>query len=249
MFVSDCMSKDPITVQANLKLVKGIDIMAEKNVGSLIVKRNNTTVGVVTERDIIRELVKVGKIPAYMAAEKMLTTAFVCISPDISIEDAAKEMFSKKGRLLVFKDNDLVGVLTVTDFIRVFSKKKKNPSLEKVASMHILTAASDETVASVLKIMNEHEVGSVLITEKGTPTGIFTERDLLTRVLYKGDKLTSKVNNFASKPLITLPLDSGAREAASLMVKKKIKRLPLVSNGKIVGIVTARDVVEAFVKA
>ncbi len=114
--------------------------------------------------------------------------------------------------------------------------------------MHILSAAADETVASAVKLMFDKRVGSLLITERGQPTAIFTERDLLTRVLDEGESLNRRVGDFASKPLIDLPLDSSARNAAILMTEKKIKRLPLRSGDKIVGIVTARDLVELFTK-
>ncbi|MFQ6135310.1 MAG: cyclic nucleotide-binding/CBS domain-containing protein, partial [Nitrososphaerales archaeon] len=212
-----------------------------------IVTRDNVPAGVVTERGIIRELVTAGEISADMAVERVMTTKFVRVSPDMSVEAAAEEMLSKKGRLLVFDDEELVGVLTVTDLVRAFSKSGKNPSFRRTASMHVYIASADESVASVLRTMHETRIGSLLITEKGAPSGIFTERDLLTKVLYKGENLTRRVGDFASRPLIELPLDSGARDAAALMVEKKIKRLPLRSESGIMGIVTARDVVEAFV--
>ncbi len=247
MSVSDYMSRDPFTVPATMKLVQAVDIMASKQIGSLIVTKDSIPIGVLTEREIIRQLIPTGEIPPDMPAERVLTPAFIRLNSNISVEAAANEMLSKKGRLLVFDDEQLVGVLTVTDLVRAFAKSSKNPSFRETASMHIYTASADETVASALKTMHEERIGSLLITEKGAPSGIFTERDLLTRVLYKGEKLTRRVGDFASRPLIQLPLDSGARDAAALMVEKKIKRLPLQSEGRIVGIVTARDVVEAFV--
>jgi CBS domain-containing protein len=246
MSVSSYMTQNPVTVPSTMKLNAVVEIMASKQIGSIIVTQDGAPAGVVTEREIIREAVKASEIPLDMTAERAMTLTFIRVNPRLSIEVAAREMLSRKGRLPVFDGSNLVGVLTVTDLIRAFAKSDLNPSFRETASLHIFTAAADETVASALKMMYEKRVGSLLITEKGSPTGIFTERDLLTKVLNKGEGLNRRVGDFASKPLIDLPLDSGARDAAALMAEKKIKRLPLRSEGKIVGIVTARDIVEAF---
>jgi acetoin utilization protein AcuB len=56
------------------------------------------------------------------------------------------------------------------------------------------------------------------------------------------------VGKHCSRPIITAPLKSSVKEAVTLMKKNKIKRLPLTTDGRIVGIVTARDIVEAYAK-
>ena len=246
--VSDYMGRNPVTVPSTVRLNEVIEIMAARQIGSVIVTREDSPAGVVTEREIIREVVKAGALPSDMTAERIMTPTFVRIKPESSVEDAARAMMARKGRLLVFDGETLVGILTSTDLVRAFSKSTLNPPVKEAATMHILTAAADETVASAVKIMFDKRVGSLLITEKDQPTAIFTERDLLTRVLDEGESLNRRVGDFASKPLIDLPLDSSARNAATLMTERKIKRLPLRSGDKIVGIVTARDLVELFTK-
>lgn len=241
------MSREPITVPSTMRLMEVVEIMASKQIGSTVVNRAGAPVGVVTEREIISDLVMYGKISADATAGGAMTPVFVRVNPGMSIEDAARATLSMKGRLLVFEGEDLVGILTVTDLVRALSKSRRNPSFKGTASMHIHSVPADGTVASALRVMHKKRIGSLLITEKDVPTAIFTERDLLTRVLNRGEPLTRRVGDFASKPLITLPLNSGARDAAAVMVEKKIKRLPLKSEGKIVGIVTARDVVESFI--
>ena len=83
---------------------------------------------------------------------------------------------------------------------------------------------------------------------KRTPFGIFTERDLLTNFLTRGRSLKTRVGVAASFPLITINLETSIHEAALTMALKRIKRLPVVKDGNIVGIVTARDLVEAYAK-
>ncbi len=244
--VSDYMSRNPVTVPSTVRLNEVIEIMAARQIGSVIVTREDSPAGVVTEREIIREVVKAGGPPSDMTAERVMTPTFVRIKPESSVEDAAKEMLTRKGRLLVFDGETLAGVLTSTDLVRAFTKSTQNPPVKNAASLHVLTAAADETVVSAVNLMFDKRVGSLLITEDGQPTAIFTERDLLTRVLDEGENLNRRVGDFASKPLIDLPLESSARTAAILMTERKIKRLPLRNGDRIVGIVTARDLVELF---
>ena len=95
--------------------------------------------------------------------------------------------------------------------------------------------------------MGEKRIGSVIITSKGEPFGIFTERDLLT-FLVKGKPLIAEVGKETSSPLITASIGTSVHKAAFTMAKKHIRRLPIASGDKLVGIVTARDLVEAYAK-
>ena len=75
---------------------------------------------------------------------------------------------------------------------------------------------------------------------------IFTERDLLTAFLAKGKSLNVEVGTASSSPLITAPLGTSVHKTADIMTANKIKRLPITQNGELAGIVTARDLVEAY---
>ena len=108
----------------------------------------------------------------------------------------------------------------------------------------------DETtlLENVAKIMAEKHIGSVIVTKQGEPTGIFTERDLLTKFLAKDRSLVEEVGNAASFPLITAPMGISVHDAAVTMTAKNIKRIPITKNGKLVGVVSARDLVEAYAR-
>ena len=81
------------------------------------------------------------------------------------------------------------------------------------------------------------------MTKRGKPVGIVTERDMLTRVLAElrsPDK--TKIAEIMSRPLIVADPQMDLEEAARLMFKMKVKKLPVISNGKLVGLVTLTDV-------
>ena len=94
--------------------------------------------------------------------------------------------------------------------------------------------------------MHDKRIGSIIV-EKDGEYGIFTERDLLVHVLANDVALTGEVGGYSSFPLAVARQGIKGHDAASLMAAKNIKRLGLVTDDDtLVGIVTARDVVDAY---
>jgi CBS domain-containing protein len=80
------------------------------------------------------------------------------------------------------------------------------------------------------------------------PVGIFTERDLLSKFLVKGKSLDTPVSKASSSPLKTAPAEISIHEAAKLMAAQHVRRLPLMKKKQLAGIITARDLVEAYAR-
>ena len=95
-------------------------------------------------------------------------------------------------------------------------------------------------VRDVVKIMGEKRIGSVLVSKNGTIYGIFTERDLVSKVLLNGN-LNDEVGKYASHPIIAVPPDYSIREVARVMACMKIRRVAVSENGKIIGLFTSSD--------
>jgi CBS domain-containing protein len=111
----------------------------------------------------------------------------------------------------------------------------------------VITVDANTSVEEVCKIMGEKHIGSVVVTEGGKPAGIFTERDLLTKILAKDPNLLKgKVKDFMSSPLTVITPDFELREAARIMTQLKIRRLPVVQEGQLLGIVTSADIIRAI---
>ena len=156
-------------------------------------------------------------------------------------------------RLAVFDAGALVGIVTAADLIRCLPEtpEKLRPwsGVDYFMVKDVVTADEDTSVEDVAKIMGAKSIGSVIITRSGKPSGIFTERDLLTKFLAKDKSLKVAVGKACSSPIVTLPVGSSIHDASELMTSKHIKRLPITKDGELVGILSARDLVEAYARA
>jgi IMP dehydrogenase len=122
------------------------------------------------------------------------------------------------------------------------------PKLTSTMTGEVERVEYDTPVEFVMRLMRAKRIGSVVVTRHRRRYGIFTERDLLPLLTARSPEVKAPVGEHCSRPVTTAPLKSSVKEAVSLMKKNKIKRLPLTKDGKIVGIVTARDIVEAYAK-
>lgn len=246
LLVGNYMTAYPISVKPSVPFKTVINFMAENGFATLIVmeEQSTTPLGVLTEREILHYIVSEGKIPD-KPIKDLFVQPFVSVTPDTPVLEAAKLMISKRSRILVFADKDkLVGIITASDMLRAFRKTLISPTLDKVMSTKIQQCPYDTSILNASKILHEKNIGSVLVS-RDSLHGIFTQRDLV-RVLEKEVDLTSKVGDHSSFPLVTAKKGILANEAASIMAAKNIKRLVLTEGEALSGIVTARDIVDAF---
>lgn len=245
LLVGNYMSEYPISVKPGVPFKTIINFMADEGFATLIVMEEESSMplGILTEREILRQVVSGENMNQNI--KEVFIQPFVSVMPDTTIIEAARLMISKKSRLLVFADGDkLVGTITASDMLRAFRDTDNAPSLEKVISKKVYHCPYETTILDAAKLLDEKNIGSILI-QRDSSYGIFTQRDLV-RTLAKEADLQSKVGQYSSFPLITAKKGILAKEAASIMAAKKIKRLGLTDNDSLVGIVTARDVVDAY---
>jgi CBS domain-containing protein len=118
-------------------------------------------------------------------------------------------------------------------------------TIDRIMHRDVLTAEPDATVETVVGLMADAGVGAAVIVEDGRVRGLFTERDLLTRVVRdRRDPATTRVIEAATEQVISVPKNASIRTCAEALKKRKSRHLPVVDDGKLVGIVSARDFFE-----
>ena len=113
-----------------------------------------------------------------------------------------------------------------------------------VMSKAVKTVRPNSTINEVVRKMNKFEIGSIIVADSEKPVGIITERDILRRVLEVTVAAEAmKAKEIMSSPILTIDSQATTEEAATLMNSKRIKKIPVLENGKLVGIVTSTDIV------
>jgi CBS domain-containing protein len=124
----------------------------------------------------------------------------------------------------------------------IMKEKAKDILVEEIMSRNPRTASSDITAQSAAKIMKQEDVGSLIIIEDGAAVGMLTEKDLVQKIVAAG-RSPSKViiANIMSTPLITISPTESVADAAKRMANLKLRRLPVVKDEKLVGVLTEND--------
>ena len=115
--------------------------------------------------------------------------------------------------------------------------------INEIMTGSVVTASPAASVCDVAALMRDHNVGSVvLIDQAERPVGIVTDRDLAIDVLADASDPAMPVRDCATAPVVTGESDMDLDEAAALMVGHRIRRLPVMEEGALVGIVTLDDI-------
>lgn len=131
--------------------------------------------------------------------------------------------------------------------ISVF-KKGRNGTSDTLASLlyeenpMVHSVGPDITVTECVKRMNELRIGAMLVIENDQLAGIFTERDAITRVLGAGlDPASTKISSVMTANPVCLSPSTSLDEALSLVSSRRIRHLPIVEEGKVLGLVSSGD--------
>jgi len=99
------------------------------------------------------------------------------------------------------------------------------------------------TLYQISKMMEQGGMGSILVKKDGIPSGIITDRDFAIKIAAHGVSMDSPVEKIASFPLITIHSTDSILNASKIMSDKKIRKLCVIEEGKVVGIITSTDLV------
>jgi len=120
-------------------------------------------------------------------------------------------------------------------------------SVREVMTKNVMTIESSAPTKEAAEVMDKHDIGCLIVMNEGKPVGIVTERDMLKRVLLQfRDPRITRVSDIMSTPLIASSPETELREAMKLMNKRRIKKLPVVEDGLVIGLITLTDVVRSI---
>ena len=103
------------------------------------------------------------------------------------------------------------------------------------------TISPDDSIQNAARVMRDEDTGVVPVVENGRPVGVVTDRDIVVRAVADGDQPNRSVREIISTRLVSVSPDMSTQEASELMSEHQVRRLPVVENDHLVGIVSIGD--------
>lgn len=117
--------------------------------------------------------------------------------------------------------------------------------VKDVMTKNVKTISPTATMAEAAGTMKKNRIGSLVVVEGGRVVGIITERDLAYKIIAEERSLNTKVREVMSRDLKTIDPERSLKDAAKLMATHVIRRLPVLKEGKLVGILSIEDIMRA----
>jgi CBS domain-containing protein len=261
LLVKDIVERNYPSIYADELATKARAVLRERKLRILpVVDEHKLLVGVISRNDIMQITSSISP----MRVKGLMTTNPYTVSPDVDVVQAMREMVRRdEWYVPVVKspqDLSYLGILGLENYMRTSLEKnvaRLSTPLSDIMSTELLTCSPNDEVDNVWQRMKEHSFAACPVVERGKAVGIVTQHNLLesggvfpTFEAHKGRfKAPTKISSVMKTPAVSLKPTNSIKEAATLMLKRNIGRVPIVDEkGKLVGIVDREDVVKTLIK-
>ena len=131
--------------------------------------------------------------------------------------------------------------MVVEENINLPAKDLMNPN--------VVTVKPDVTLKEVSELMNKQKIGSVVVVDNEKVVGIVTERDYATKIMINAYQPDTKVSDVMSSPVINVSPSQSVADIIEVMANNEIRKVPVIDNEKIVGMVSGTEFLRLFVQA
>ncbi len=115
--------------------------------------------------------------------------------------------------------------------------------VKDIMNKSLISADSTTTVFQIANLMAKGGIGAIIVKKDNIPAGIITDRDFAIKIATQKLPLDTAIDKVASYPLATINLNESILVAANMMSSKKLRKLAVVENEKVIGIITSTDLV------
>jgi CBS domain-containing protein len=257
--------KDVASVAPSHTLSEAIDLMRSRKVGSAVVALQNRVVGILTDRDAALAVHAHGKDPATTRIETVMQAPAITLPQGTGLRSAIRTLAEHGLRRLPIVDDagNLAGLLALDDLVLVIARelfllrsplvaqraklevKSAEPPTRKLKEHYqreVVTVLPDASAAEIARVMEREAVGAVIVSDaQRRPLGIVTDRDLLVRAASLSPSQAATAQSLMTSPLAVIEASADLEAVVHLMQKYSIRRVPVVDDGRLVGIVTLDD--------
>ncbi len=173
------------------------------------------------------------------------------VPPTSTLMNALKMMLKKNFRRVPIADagtKRLEGIISATDFVNIFGGGEKYglvKVVERIMQRNVVTVSSDDSFGDAIEIMFEKRVGGCPVVDReNRVVGIVTERDVLRYLSH--NRMDGVAADYMTPNVVTLRPKDTIERAMKTMIEKKLRRIPIIDDGILVGLITVREILRYF---
>ncbi len=258
MRVSQIMSSPVFSLDKDRSLADAIDVMKKEQISRVVATHNGRVAGVLTEKDIARELGSMHAYrlpPARLHVSSVMTPDPISVAPDVMAKRAAELMLDHDvSGLPVMDGGKIVGIVTKMDFAKI-CLNYEDVYVGQVMQASPTTISPGDRVIHARKLLLEEEILALPVVENRTLIGIVTARDVAMKLAafqevvpdkYKSERIRNLLVGDIMSPAPTIiRTDTKLPEAAKLMLAKRFSALPVQNlDDELVGLLTKTELTE-----
>ena len=227
-----------------------VEIMVTADIGRVIITDADVPVGMFTEKDVLKRVVNKAIDPQQTSIREVMTSPIQAVAEETHILDALGRMYQGNFRHLLVRGRrgTIVGIVSMRRILKIAVELGQGLSetrtVGEIMSGEVLTVDQGCSISESTDLMMQKNSGAVVVTEEQRPKGIFTERDVLKRVVNKiPDTTKTSVRQVMTAPLISMPQTTHVGEVLAEMYRRDIRNMPIKGDGyDLLGIVSMPDV-------
>jgi signal-transduction protein with cAMP-binding, CBS, and nucleotidyltransferase domain len=250
--VSEIMTTDLVKATVSATIYSVMETMVAEDVGRIIITDDEVPVGIFTEKDVLKRIMGTA-IDAKKASIKDVMTAPVrAVREETHIVDAFARMYRGKYRHLLVRGRrgKIIGIISMRRILNIAVELgqgiSESRTVEDIPAAPITTVDESSTVQATVNLMNQRGLTAVIVTAAGTPTGIFTERDVLRRVATVDmDRQQTPVRQVMTAPLIAVSCTTLVGDVLAEMYRRDIRNMPVEeAPNQLLGLITMPEILQ-----
>ena len=250
--VSEIMTTELVKAPVTASVLSVMQTMMVNDVGRIIITDDEVPVGIFTEKDVLKRVVGAQIDAKSTSIRAVMTTPVRAVREETLIVDAFARMYRGKFRHLLVRGRHgkIAGIVSMRRILNIAVELgqgiHESRTLGDIANASIVTIDESATVQEAVSLMNQQGLTAVVVTAAGKPIGIFTERDVLTRVATSEvDRQNSPLKQVMTAPLVTMPRNALVGDVLVEMSRRDIRNMPVeTENHQLVGLIAMPEILQ-----
>jgi PAS domain S-box-containing protein len=242
--LGDVMNSQVSTISPDERVASAAKMMSDKRISCLVITDSGNVAGIITETDVLRRVGNKSNDLYRIKLSQIMSSPVESASPDLSILQASKIMGRKHiKRLPIIENGKLVGIVTQTDLVRALTSYGMWRDVSEIMSRNIACVQTDASVADAAEIMTLRKISCIMVMDGNNVAGVLTEKDLLGRVVaLQRNPANIRMEEVMSFPVTSIPYNLSVFSASKLMEEMNIRRLAVMKDKRLCGVVTQTDI-------